>query len=166
MKIKEKTQPIEDLKILTGKERKELLSRLKEQFEIQEIDGMLLRRGKERIFLYQGNLDEEEIRKLERVTFIERVGVYLGKEQLGEIRLSIEGAQILKKQINKNVVELNYEEMQTWMMGHELRKETGLGGFVAMKYETDMLGCGKASVEKISNFIPKSRRLRDKTIEA
>jgi len=33
-----------------------------------------------------------------------------------------------------------------------------------MKYENDMLGTGKASEEKITNFIPKSRRLKDKTI--
>jgi len=156
---------IENLKILNGKEKKEILEMLNNQFGIKEVTGILLKRGKERIFLYEGNFDEESLRALEKITFIERVGVYLGKVEKAGIRLSIEGTQILKKGITKNIVELNYEEMQTWMMGHELLKKTPNNGFVIMKYNEDMLGTGKASVEKITNFIPKSRRLRDKTIE-
>src|SRR3989344_3936107 len=81
------------------------------------------------------------------------------------IRLSIEGSQILKNEITKNLVELNKEEVETWMMGHELIKKTGINGFVIMKYEKDMLGTGKASSDKITNFIPKSRRLKDRSIE-
>jgi NOL1/NOP2/fmu family ribosome biogenesis protein len=36
-------------------------------------------------------------------------------------------------------------------------------GIVAIRYKEDFLGCGKASESKISNFIPKSRRLKLKT---
>ncbi len=80
------------------------------------------------------------------------------------MRLSIEGSQYVKNQATKNVVELTYEEMQTWMCGQELVKSTGMTGFVLMKYGNDMLGTGNASEKKITNFIPKSRRLRDKKI--
>jgi len=50
-------------------------------------------------------------------------------------------------------------------MGYEIRKKTGLKDYVVMKYKDDMLGTGRASEEKITNFIPKSRRLRDRNIE-
>ena len=93
------------------------------------------------------------------------MGVYLGKIEEYGIRLSIEGSQILKKEISKNFVELNYEETQTWMMGHEVIKKTGITGFVIIKYKEDLLGTGKASIEKITNFIPKSRRLKDRNVE-
>jgi NOL1/NOP2/fmu family ribosome biogenesis protein len=102
---------------------------------------------------------------LKDVCFVERSGVYFAKDEERGIRLSIEGTQILKDQIKKNVVELDEVEMQTWMMGHEVRKKTGLRGFVVLKHGNDFLGTGKASEEKITNFIPKSRRLKDRTIE-
>lgn len=160
-----KPQP-NQLKILTEKEKKNILNQLKDQFGIKKIPGTLIKRGKERIFLYQGSFKEKEIKDLERITFVERVGVYFGKEETNQgVRLSIEGSQILKDQITKNIIELNEDEMQTWMMGHELLKKTGINGFVIIKYEEEMLGTGKASEEKITNFIPKSRRLKDKTIE-
>ena len=156
---------IENIKILKGKERKEILDSLKTQFGIEKFNGTLLQRGKERIFLYEGNFDEEDLKKLEKITFIERAGIYLGKLEDHKMRLSIEGSQILKNEIKKNIVELDDQEKDIWMMGHEILKKTGLNGFVIMKYKEDLLGTGKASEEKITNFIPKSRRLRDRSIE-
>ncbi|HIH52147.1 MAG: hypothetical protein J4472_01310 [DPANN group archaeon] len=156
---------IENIKILEGKERKEILDSLKTQFGIEKFNGTLLQRGKERIFLYEGSFDEEDLKKLEKITFIERAGIYLGKLEDHKMRLSIEGSQILKNEIKKNIVELDNQEKDIWMMGHEILKKTGLNGFVIMKYKEDLLGTGKASEEKITNFIPKSRRLRDRSIE-
>ncbi len=156
---------VPNLEILEGKERKRIIQILKNQFGIEEISGALIRRGKDRIFLFQGNFGKKEIRNLEKISFVERVGVYMGKEELGGVRLSIEGSQILRKQIKKNIVSLTKNEMEIWMGGHEVLKKSGLKGFVIMKYQDDFLGTGKASEEKITNFIPKSRRLRDKTIE-
>jgi len=156
---------INRLRIICGKEEKEIINKLNEQFGIKKIPGKLFMRGKERIFFYKGNFDKEKIQELEKIVFIERVGVYFGKIEEYGIRLSIEGSQIMKNEISKNIVELTKEEMQTWMMGHEVLKKSGLRGFVIMKYGEDMLGTGKASEEKITNFIPKSRRLRDKSIK-
>ena len=48
------------------------------------------------------------------------------------------------------------------MMGRELLIKTGKRGFLIMKYNDDFLGTGKASEEKIGNFIPKSRRLKNR----
>lgn len=152
------------LTILSEKEKTRITQKLSSQFGITEIPGILIKKGKEKIFLYTGNLDKEELLKLDKITFIEKAGTYLAKEEGKNIRLSIEGSQILKDQIIKNIVELTEEESQTWMMGHEVEIKSGLKGLVAMKYEEDMLGTGKASEEKITNFIPKSRRLKDKTI--
>jgi len=48
------------------------------------------------------------------------------------------------------------------MKGQELNLKSGKKGFVIMKYNDDFLGSGKASEEKIGNFIPKTRRLKEK----
>ena len=47
---------IENIKILKGKERKEILDSIKTQFGIEKFNGTLLQRGKERIFLYEETL--------------------------------------------------------------------------------------------------------------
>lgn len=151
-----------ELKIFNEKEKKQIIEKLELRFGIRKIDGLLLKRGEERIFLFQGEFSREDIKRLERITNVERVGTYIGKEMNGEIRLSIEGSQILKDQINKNILDLTYEQAKEWMMGKELliSLPKDKQGFVIMKYKNDLLGTGKASENKITNFIPKNRRLK------
>jgi len=152
--------------ILSNQETKEILSKLNEQFGIQKIPGRLIKIGKERIFLFNGDFSDEQIKNLEKIVFIEKIGIYVGAIFLptGEIRLSIEGTQIFKDQITKNIFEINEEKFGNWMQGEELDIQTGLKGIIVIKYKNNFLGCGKASENKIGNFIPKSRRLRSKNI--
>lgn len=149
--------------IISKEETQEILSKLQEQFGIKEIPGLLLRIGQERIFIYQGSLNEKEIRNLEMAVPVERIGVYFAKIQNDELRLSIEGTHILKKQITRNIFEIDNKQLETWMHGSELEVETGKKAFLVMKHNEDLLGTGKASEKKITNFIPKSRRLRERS---
>lgn len=152
------------LKILSKNEKREIEKELEKQFGIKEIPGLIVKRGTERLFLFQGEFTEKQIRDLERITIIERVGIYFAKIQNEEIRLSLEGVELLKNQITKNIFELNAEQTEQWMMGQELNIPTGKKGFLIIKSKNDFLGTGKASAEKINNFIAKNRRLKSKTI--
>jgi NOL1/NOP2/fmu family ribosome biogenesis protein len=154
---------IQQIKILNQKEKKKIESALAENFGIEKIPGQLVKKGEERIFLFRGNLTEEEIRKIEEVTTIEAMGVYFAKEQEGEIRLSLEGVFILKNQIKKNIFEMNELQLKEWIRGNELNIQTGKRGYLIMSYKGDFFGCGKASMEKISNFVPKTRRIKSKS---
>ncbi len=150
------------LKILNNNEKREIENRLKKQFGINEIPGIIARRSRERLFLFSGSFGTKEIKQLEEIVVIERIGVYFATSFGNEIRLSIEGSQILRGQIKKNIFELNEEQAEEWMKGRELLIKTGKRGFLIMKYKDDFLGTGKASEEKIGNFIPKSRRLKNR----
>jgi len=150
------------MKFLNKKEKAEIERKLNEQFGIETIPGNLIKMGEERIFFYQGDLTENTIEELRQNVFIERAGVYFARDVDGFIRLSIEGSQILKDQITKNIFELNDELAEEWMKGHELPIATGKHCFLIMKHGEDFLGTGKASESKIGNFIPKNRRLREK----
>lgn len=156
-------------KILNEHEKKQIREKLNEQFGITEIKGLLLKRGEDRIFLFQGDIDEKKIREIENEFPVERIGIYFAKvsdtnrsEQNGEIRLSLEGVYILRKQITKNIFNLDKKQAEEWMLGQELPIATEKHDFLAMKYKDYFLGCGKASAEKIGNFIPKNRRLKYK----
>jgi len=152
----------ERLKKLEESKVNKILEQLNEEFGIEEIPGILLMRGAERIFLYQGDLTIEEISEIEKTFVIERIGVYFAKEQNGEFRLSIEGVHLLKDQIKKGIFELNEQQAEEWMHGSELNIKNEKKQFLIMKHKDYFLGSGKASMEKISNFIPKIRRLKFK----
>jgi len=148
------------LKILSINEKRKIQENLQEQFGITEIPGLLVKRGEERLFLFQGHLSPKQIIELEDKIPLERVGIYFAKMVRDEPKLSIEGVQILKNQIKKNIFEINQEQAEQWMSGQELNIKTGKKGFIILKCGEDLLGCGNASEEKITNFIPKSRRLK------
>ncbi len=148
------------LQILNKQEKQEILTELEEQFGIKEIPGIIVKRGEERLFLFQGSFDEEKIKLLESAVPIERVGIYFAKIQEGRIRLSIDGVQLFKNQITKNIFEIDKEQAEKWMHGSELDIPTGKRDFIIIKHKNDFLGTGKASAEKVTNFIPKNRRLK------
>ena len=150
------------LKILNKKEKQEIEEKLNKQFGIKEIPGQIIMKGREKLFLFSGSFNSRQIKRLEKLTVIERIGAYFAKidERTDTIRLSIEGSQILKDQIKKNIFEIPEELLENWMKGQELNVKTGKKGFLIMKYKDNLLGSGKASEEKIGNFIPKNRRLK------
>lgn len=159
------------LEILNHEEKKALIKDLNGQFGISELPGIILRRGKERLFFYEGNLNEKQIKNIEEEIPVERVGLYFAKivedRRTGDkaIKLSIEGVQILQEQITKNIYQLeNEQQAEQWMTGQDLDIQTNLRGFIIIKFKDDFLGCGKASEKKIGNFIPKTRRLKDKNV--
>lgn len=152
------------IKVLNEKEKEKFVKKLNEQFGIKEIKDNIAKFGKERIILYSAEISEKEIQTLDRFARVEGVGVYFAKfdEKTNEIRLSIEGTQLLKDQITKNIFELDEKQAEEWMMGQDLNITTGKKGFFIIKFKDDFLGTGKISESKISNFIPKSRRLKYK----
>ncbi len=153
------------LKILNQNEKKELENHLKKQFGIKEIPGILVKRGEDRIFIFQGNFNEKIIRKMEDSRIpLERVGIYFARKINDQLRLSIEGVHLLQNQITKNIYELDKKLAEEWMMGQDLQIQTGKRTLLIMKYKEDLLGCGKASEFKIGNYVPKSRRLKSKSI--
>ena len=150
------------IKILDDKEKAKIEKILNEEFGVDSVPGKVIMRAEERLFLFTGSLSEKEIEKLERCAFIERMGVYFARLEKDWVRLSIEGTQILKSQIKKNIFAMDSKQAEEWMKGRELPIKTGFHGFMVMKHGEDILGTGKASDEKIGNFIPKNRRLRER----
>lgn len=204
--------------ILNNSEKNKIKNYLNEHYGIIQIPGTIIQIGKERLFLFQGSLNEKQIKSFESTIPVERIGTYFAKFVNEDIKLSIEGVQLLQNQITKNIFEINNSEAEEWMMGRDLlieeinkdkvsdfarhnsvgaegadgeriheprittktsgvasgREGTGSErnrghyqkikkGFIIIKNNQDFLGSGKASEEKIGNFIPKSRRLREKS---
>lgn len=152
------------IKFFSQQEKKELLNHLKEQFGINEIPWTLARWGKERIIIIPESISKKEIESVDDAGRIENLGLYFAKEDIDGVRLSIEGSNLLKNQIMKNVFEMDEKQLEAWMLGQQLNVPIEKKGFLIMKYKDDFLGTGKASENRITNFVPKSRRLKNKEI--
>ena len=160
---------MQKLKILNTKERKQVLKLIGQQWgDISKdvfSDLAFLLSPKNKIYVVNKDfalIDEKKLR-------VNSLGLYFGEIMKEEIRLSIEGSQLIGPYAKKNIVELNEEETKEWIKGEDLKKEDikGVSGFVLIKSKNkktgkyDFIGTGKFKEKenKILNFVPKVRRI-------
>jgi len=148
------------MKILLSPQKKKILEQLKEQFGIEKLPYLLLRFGKEKLRAYSGNLSIKELNILDANLRIETLGLYFAKEQPEGIRLTLDGLQLLKNQITKNILELTDKQTEEWLKGNDLLIQSEKN-FKILKYGNEFIGCGKSTGEKITNFVPKERRIKN-----
>jgi len=146
------------LNFLRSKEKEELLKLLNEQFGIKKLDYTLVMSGKEKIRGFSGDLNKEDILRINELANIEVIGLYLLKEEHG-YRLSFDATILLSNQINKNLLDITEEQYKLWMTGQDLDIQTPPGTKV-ISFKGNFLGCGKSNGEKLFNYVPKDRRLR------
>jgi len=145
------------LKILNNKQVKEIKSKIYEQWgaEFETEFGFLLS-SKNKIYLISRDISKIDYENLR----LQVVGLYFGEiMDNGELRLSIEGSQLLGNNAKKNVVEISDDSVKKWLFGNDIRVETESRGFVIVKNKNDFLGSGKIKNGEIINFIPKIRRI-------
>jgi NOL1/NOP2/fmu family ribosome biogenesis protein len=148
------------MKPLTSTDKKRIIEKLNEQFGIINIPGLIILFGKEKLRLYSGNLLKEELYYLDNELNMENIGLYFAKYENDEIRLTIEGVQFFKDHISKNIIELNNQQTLEWFKGNDLDIKTSYGWKI-LKYKNEFIGCGKSTAQKISNFMPKERRIKN-----
>ncbi|MBI5393206.1 hypothetical protein HZA96_05025 [Candidatus Woesearchaeota archaeon] len=166
---------MQHLKILNKKEKKQITAILEEQYGIiQEIGFVFLLSKKNKLYLINNDLARIDLTKLK----IDSIGMYLGELVGNQIRLSIEGSQLLGKHATKNIVNLDKNIAKLWLHGYNLElsainadelnnnnnksinNNKDMEGFVIIKSENDYLGSGKLGAEKLFNYVSKARRLR------
>ena len=145
------------LKILNSKEIKGILSIIDYQWGCRKKLGYaFLMNGKGRIFVVSMDVGLVDFEKLR----INSMGLYFGEIKGDDLRLSIEGSQIIGPLASKNLVDIDGREMSSWLRGNDLEKDCpGCSGFVIIRNDSDFLGCGRYSNGIIKNFVPKTRRI-------
>ena len=129
------------INFLKSKEKKQLVNSIEKQWgKCPELikEKVLIRTGKDKIYMANRDVERlpyEELR-------INNLGLYIA-EIKGELRLSIEGAQIIGKTATKNVIEVDDAEMKRWFKGEDIEKEGEAEGFVILKHGKDIIGSAK-----------------------
>ena len=145
-----------ELKFLNSKEIKEIMKLIEEQWGAElKLDYTFAKNNKNRVFLINKDISKIDFSKLR----INSIGMYFCDLE-NEIRLSIEGSQIIGPEATKNVAEINEEQTKKWMKGEDLEidDKNNYSGFVIIKNKNDFLGTGKIKENKILNYVSKSRR--------
>ncbi len=145
------------MNILSKTDIKKISRQLDKQFGTGGLDQSYsyLKTSKNKIFVVN-----KDISRINLTDFnINTVGLYIAKEEIDGIRLSIEGSQFLGPKATKNILVL--EDPENWLKGQNIDIKTDLKGYVVVKYKGDFLGCGRVTKTKLQNFIPKTRRISE-----
>ncbi len=145
------------LPVLNAREKKRINQLLEEQWGFaRKLDHVYLLTAKNRLFFVNQDIERLNLQGLR----VSSVGVYVGELlQERELRLSIEGSQLVGHHATKNVVALDALQARLWLKGQDLDMKTESNAFVILKHGDDFLGCGKAKSGRIMNFVPKTRRI-------
>jgi len=147
---------MQDLRVLEKKNKKTFLQLLKKQFGFEDkLDYAYLTNNKNKIFIVNRDIAEIDLNKIR----INSAGLYIAEFKNNEVRLSIEGSQLIGKKAKKNIIELNEKQAREWLKGKDIELKAKEKGFVILKHNKDYLGSGKVKEDKILNFVPKTRRL-------
>ena len=155
---------------LNKKEVKKIYEAIKSQWDAEvRLDYVFLLSEKNKLYIINKEITKIDLSRLRINTF----GMYFGEYSKGNLRLSIEGSQIIGKYAKKNVLMIDNENTKKWLRGEELSLNTDSEGFAVIKNKNDFLGCGriinntqnfsfreKFCSKKILNYVPKNRRVR------
>ncbi|MBI4150030.1 hypothetical protein HY488_01355, partial [Candidatus Woesearchaeota archaeon] len=139
------------------KQKKSINHILEQQWGFtKKLDYVYLLSRKNNLYFMNRDLEQLDMTNLR----ISSIGLYIGELlHEKELRLSIEGSQIIGSHATKNVIEVDKEQMRLWLKGHDLDVQQESNAFVIIKHDADFLGCGKLKDKKILNFVPKTRRI-------
>jgi NOL1/NOP2/fmu family ribosome biogenesis protein len=145
------------IKFLSKGKKRELLRSLEKNFGIEKPPFLFFETSREtRIFT--GSVSKDDLGMLVKNLNIQSMGLYFGKKEDGELRLSLDATNLLGSRIRKSILEISSEQKERWMNGESLEVDKGLKGVFVVKNGEDFLGSGKVANGKLFNFIPKERR--------
>lgn len=147
------------MEFIKTNQKKEILEKLKEEFGIEALPYLLIKIRENEFRGYTGSLSKDEISKLNTEVRIDKIGIPLFEIQEEGIKLEFDSLTILKP--TKNIIELTDKQTEDWLRGKDIeimleKKEK----FIVLKNKGNFLGCGRYSNNRISNSVPRERRIK------
>ncbi len=150
---------IRNFEVMNSKAIKRITNLLNLQWGCEEKQECGFLQKENDIFLVTKEIDRIGLGALN----VNSLGLYFGELRHEQLRLSIEGSQIIGKKTGKNVFELSEEQLQQWLKGEDLEVSNAGGceanAYLIIKHGNDFFGCGRIKDGKLLNFVPKARRL-------
>lgn len=147
------------LKILNSKEKKEIISILKSQFDYDVKNSNLefhIIKDEEKVYFFTS----DETIDFSRLK-IKQIGTHIGDLNDGRLILTIQGAQIIGPFCSKNIIEFSKENARRYLKGEDIDTEQNDGVYL-LKCDDDFIGCGIVRSGTILNTIERARRINCK----
>ena|SRR3989344_3781121 len=144
------------LKSFSSKGKKTLLRQIEDQFGFSgKLDYSFFINQDKKVFIFNKDLqiDFSKIR-------VNSLGLYFANLE-NELRLTIEGSQIIGPKSKKNILDVDENQLHGWIHGEDIETDKKFEGFVLIKNNNDFYGTGKYKEGRIINFVPKERRLKN-----
>ncbi|MFH1637666.1 MAG: hypothetical protein ABIB71_04555 [Candidatus Woesearchaeota archaeon] len=146
---------MQKLNFMNSKEVKVLIRELEEQYGCQlKIERALLKSSKDKVYAISKDFAQINDKQLR----VNNLGMYFCKFEKDGIRLTIEGAQLLSPK--KNFIDINKEEAAKWIRGEDIETDAEVSGYIIIRHNNDIIGCGKFKEGRILNYTPKDRRIK------
>jgi NOL1/NOP2/fmu family ribosome biogenesis protein len=145
------------IKTLGKKEKKQFEKKLKDRFGIKIPSAQFIRGGKDKLRLFTGDFSEHELNILNGIVRIETIGMRYGSfDKNKDFRIGFDASNLFTPK--RNIITLDKKQLKTWFQGQDLDIKVKKQGYVVLRFENIIVGCGKATQNKILNFVPKERR--------
>ena len=148
-----------NLKKLSNREKKLLFKKIEEQFGIKDLklDYLFFKNNEGKIFIVNKEFRDLNTEYLN----VNSIGLYFCRVDK-ELRLSIDGSQIIGPWANKNILEVDEKTADLWLKGNDIEniKEKLDETFIILKNKNDFIGCGKFKDGKILNYVARERRIK------
>ncbi|MFT4312114.1 MAG: hypothetical protein ACMXYF_02695 [Candidatus Woesearchaeota archaeon] len=150
---------------LNAKQTKNMYAILYEQYAYeQRLSGSLYINKEQKIFLFVDQpIDFESLR-------VNSFGLYIGEynDDHTQMRLSIEGSQLIGPHAQTNCLVLDDEYFTKWICGQDIQIDESLeqqvhqmqGYIIICNKKNDFCGCARLKNGMLLNFVPKIRRLK------
>ena len=150
---------MKQLRILNTRDAHEIIEKLEKQYGCSlTFDFAFLMDSNDKIFVVDRDAAQIDFEKLR----INSVGLYFGEvTKNGEIRLTMEGSQIVGRFAQKNIVDLDEEQVRKYFLGEEIAVDANAAGFVLLRFKGDFFGAAKYKEGKILNYLPKYHRTKE-----
>ncbi len=161
-----------DFQALNSKSKKLFYEKLNGYFGLPEgfkFDSLIFKNSKNKYYL----LNNKFIDIMDGGFNFRVLGIYIAEiNDFDEIRLNIEGSQLIGDFATKHILELKGDDLERFVRGEdletisfdpngELNNQHYLLYFIDKFNKKNYLGCGKVKNGKLFNYTPKSRRVRD-----
>ena len=151
-----------NLQEINSKELKIILKRLESQFGLKDTKFLkkylFVKNNKKKVFITTKSGRTEKF----CIPRTEKAGMYFATINKDDsLRLSLEGTQFLGPYATKNIFELDHNQAENWLKGFDFDMPKLDDGYYLLKYKQDFLGCGLIKQNKLHNFLPKTRRLKN-----
>lgn len=120
--------------------------------------------------VYFNQNEQEKVSIINREAFdynfddvkVNALGLYFGTFMVDGFRLSMEGSQLIGPLATKNILEINVDERDQWLIGNDFscNDETFDKQFVILKHNNDYMGTAKIKNGIVKNYISKSRKMK------